>query len=78
MRYINRMDIGKALRELIVKEGRSIRRTSIDLHIDRASLQRCLGKGANPEWGTIKKVLDYLGYEIKIVKKRSSEKRKVG
>jgi DNA-binding phage protein len=69
MRYINRMDIGKALRGLIAKEGRSLRRVSIDLHIDRASLQRSLSEGANPEWKTINKVLDYLGYEIRIVKK---------
>jgi DNA-binding phage protein len=78
MRYINRMDIGKTLRELIIKEGKSLRRTSIDLHIDRASLQRSLGHGANPEWGTIKKVLDYLGYEIMIVKSRKKAKRAKG
>jgi len=70
MRYISHMDISKALRGLIAKSGKSIRKTSIDLQIDRASLQRSLGKGANPEWKTIDKILDYLGYQIKFLKKK--------
>ena len=67
------MKIGKELRELITKEGRSFRRASIDLQIDRASLYRSLKDGGNPEWKTIEKVLDYLGYQIIIVKKRSKK-----
>ena len=76
MRYINHMNIGGTLRELIAKEGKSIRRTSADLQIDRASLQRSINEGANPEWKTIQKILDYLGYEIRIVKskRRKTEK----
>jgi len=70
MRYISHMEIGKALRGLIAKSGKSIRKTSIDLRIDRASLQRSLGKRANPEWNTIEKILNYLGYEIRFVKKK--------
>jgi hypothetical protein len=53
MQYINRKDIGKALRELITKEGKSLRKTSIDFE----------------------KVLDYLGYEIKIIKKMKKQRR---
>ncbi len=63
------MDIGKVLRELIAKEGRSFRQTSIDLKVDRSTLHRSLKKG-NPEWKTVEKVLGYLGYEIRIVRKR--------
>lgn len=74
MRYINHMHLGKALREWIAKEGKSIRRTSVDLRIDRASLQRSLSEGANPEWKTIEKVLDSLGYEIRIVKSKKRVK----
>ena len=62
------MDIGKVIRELITKEGRSFRQTSIDLKVDRSTLHRSLKKG-NPEWKTIEKLLDYLGYEIRIFKK---------
>jgi len=69
MWYKSHMDIGKVLRDLIAKEGRSFRRTSIDLKLDRSTLHRSLKKG-NPEWKTIEKVLDYLGYEIRIVKSR--------
>ena len=75
MRYIYRMNMGRTLRELIAKEGKSIRRTSADLQIDRASLQRSINEGANPEWKTIQKILDYLGYEIRIVKSRTRKSR---
>lgn len=70
MRYKSHMNIGKVLRELIATEGRSFRQTSIDLKVDRSTLHRSLKKG-NPEWKTIEKVLDYLGYKILIVKKKS-------
>ena len=73
MRYKSHMDIGRVLRELIVKEGRSFRQTSIDLKVDRSTLHRSLKKG-NPEWKTIEKVLDYLGYKILIVKKKTSKR----
>ena len=69
MGYKCHMDIGRVLRQLIAKEGRSFRQTSIDLKVDRSTLHRSLKKG-NPEWRTIEKVLDYLGYEIRIVKSR--------
>lgn len=69
------MDIGKVLLELIANEGKSFRRTSIDLKVDRSTLYRSLKKG-NPEWKTIEKVLDYLGYEINIAKKRVKRKER--
>jgi DNA-binding phage protein len=75
MRYKSHMDIGKVLRELIAKEGRSFRQTSIDLRMDRSTLHRSLKKG-NPEWKTIDKILDYLGYQIKFVKKEHETKHK--
>lgn len=74
MGYINHMDIGKVLRHLISKEAKSFRRTSVDLKVDRASLHRSLKEGANPEWKTIEKVLDYLGYEVRLVKSKKRPK----
>ena len=68
MGYKGHMDIGKVLREIIAKEGRSFRQTSIDLKVDRSTLHRSLKKG-NPEWKTIEKLLDYLDYEIRFKKK---------
>lgn len=69
MRHKSLMDIGKVLSELIAMEGKSFRRTSTDLGVDRSTLYRSLKKG-NPEWKTIEKVLNYFGYEICIKKKR--------
>ena len=63
------MNIGKILRELIGKKGRSFRQTCIDLKMDRSTLHRSLKKG-NPEWKTIEMILNYLGYEVQIVKSK--------
>ena len=64
------MNIGKTLFELIAKEGKSFRGTAMDTGVDRSSLYRSL-KNGNPEWKTMEKLLDYLGYEIRIVKSRT-------
>ncbi len=66
------MNIGKVLRDLITKEGRSFRQTSIDLKVDRSTLHRSLKRG-NPEWKTIEMLLNYLGYEIRIVKSKTKK-----
>jgi DNA-binding phage protein len=71
MWYKNRMDMGKTLLNLIAKEGKSFRKTCIDLGVDRSTLYRSLKKG-NPEWKTIEKVLNYLGYEIGIKRNKST------
>ena len=67
------MNIGRVLRELIAKEGRSFRQTSNDLKVDRSTLHRSLKKG-NPEWKTIEMILTYLGYEVRIVKSKKKTK----
>ena len=74
MWYISHMNIGEALLELIAKEGKSFRRTSIDLGVDRSTLYRSLKRG-NPEWKTVQKILNYLGYEMRIVRKRKENRR---
>lgn len=63
--------IGKEIREIIRKRGISFYRVSKDLGIAQESLYRSLLDTANPRWKTIKKVLDYLGYEIRIVKSKT-------
>jgi len=73
MGYKSHMNIGTVLRELIAKEGRSFRQTSIDLKVDRSTLHRSLKKG-NPEWKTIEMILNYLGYEVRIVKSMKKTK----
>ncbi len=57
------------LRELVSKKGMT--KVARDLGIDHASLHRSLKDNSNLKWGRVKKLLDYLGYEFRIVRKRS-------
>ena len=57
------------LREIIEKkEKTTIRRVAKAIGVDHGSLYRGLKKGGNPEGKTIEKILNYLGYEIRLVK----------
>ena len=62
--------IGKEIESIMRKKGLSRYRVSKDLGIAQESLLRSLKEGANPRWETIKKVLDYLGYEIRLVEQK--------
>ncbi len=62
--------IGKEIKEIIRKKGISRYRVSRDLGIAQESLLRSLKDGTNPRWETIRKVLEYLGYEIRFVEKK--------
>lgn len=62
--------IVKILREVIKKEKLTYRKVAEDLGIDHASLYRSLMNGANPEWKTIEKLLNHLGYDFKLVKRK--------
>ena len=59
--------IGKEIKEMIKRKGISRYRVSKDLGVAQESLLRSLKEDANPRWKTVKKVLDYLGYEIRLV-----------
>jgi probable addiction module antidote protein len=65
--------IQKKLKKIIEKEGTTPNAIAKAIGVDHASLYRSLRNGGNPEWKTIKKVLDHLGYEIRIVKSRRKE-----
>ena len=61
--------IAGVLRDIIEnKEKTSIRQVAKAIGVDHGSLYRALKDGGNPEGNTIEKILDYLGYEIRIVK----------
>uniref|UniRef100_A0A7V3NU23 HTH cro/C1-type domain-containing protein n=1 Tax=candidate division WOR-3 bacterium TaxID=2052148 RepID=A0A7V3NU23_UNCW3 len=68
--------IGKILKDLIKKHGVSYRKIAKDLGVDHGNLYRSLKNDSNPEWKTIKKVLDYLGYDFKIIKRREVKSKK--
>ena len=58
--------IGKEIKDIARKKGVSLYRIAKDLDIAQESLFRSLMDDANPKWNTVKKILDYLGYEIQI------------
>ena len=69
--------IGKLLREIIKKEKLSYRKVAIDLGIDPGNLYHSLKDGANPEWKTIEKLISYLDYDLKLVKRKGVSKSKL-
>ena len=65
--------IGKEIKEIIKKKKISFYRIAKDLGIAQESLYRSLVDQGNPRWSTTKKILDYLGYELRIVKSRKKK-----
>jgi DNA-binding phage protein len=59
----------------LIKEKSSVRRVSMELGMDRASLYRSLKKGTNPRIDTIVKFLDHLGYRLQVVKTKKKGKK---
>jgi probable addiction module antidote protein len=66
--------IGKEIKDIARKKGVSLYRIAKDLGIAQESLFRSLMDDANPKWNTAKKILDYLGYEIRIAKPRKKHR----
>jgi hypothetical protein len=64
--------IEEILRSLVMERG--LKKTALDLAIDPASLHRSLKDGSNIKLERVKKLLEYLGYEIRIVKSKQEEK----
>ena len=62
--------IGGEIRDILRRRGITLYRVSKDLGIAHESLYRSLSADTNPRWDTIKKVLDYLGYEIRLVEQK--------
>ena len=62
--------IGKAFRAIMKKRNLTYRKVASDLGIGHANLYHSLEDGGNPEWKTIKKLLDYLGYDFKLIKRK--------
>ena len=62
--------ISQILRRIIEKEKLSIRGVAKAIDVDHASLSRSLKENGNPESKTVEKILDYLGYELKISKRK--------
>ncbi len=61
--------VTETVKELIRKKA-SLRKVAMAINMDRAQLVRSLRKGTRPRIDTIVKILDYLGYEIRIIRRR--------
>lgn len=61
--------IGKEIKYGLRNKKISLYRAAKDLGIAKESLHRSLADAGNPEWNTIKRIVDYLDYEVKLVKK---------
>jgi DNA-binding phage protein len=59
----------------LIKENSSVRRVSMELGMDRASLYRSLKRGTNPRIDTLVKFLNHLGYQLQVVKAKKKPKR---
>jgi DNA-binding phage protein len=71
-------NIGKELKKLLKKHKVSVYKITEDLGIAHESLYRSLKNGANPEWKRIKQILDYLGYDLKFIRRKEVKPRKLG
>ena len=67
--------IGKEIKEIAKNKRVSLYRIAKDLGIAQESLFRSLMENANPKWNTIKKIVDYLGCEIRIFDKARNKKK---
>ncbi len=62
------MALEKVLRELVKERG--LRKTSRDLGVDSGSLCRSLKDGSNLKLDRIEQLLEYFGYDLKVVKRK--------
>ena len=58
------------MKDILRERNLTYRRVAEDLGIDHASLHRSLKNGGNPEWKTIEMILDYLGYDFRLVRRK--------
>ena len=62
------MALEKVLRELVKERG--LRKTSRDLGVDSGSLCRSLKDGSNLKLSRIEQLLDYFGFDLKLIKRK--------
>jgi len=74
---ISMENIGREIKELIKKEGVSVYKMAEDLGILNEAVYRSLSDEGNPRWKTVKQFLDYLGYDLRFVKRKEVKKTKV-
>jgi DNA-binding phage protein len=68
--------ISGMLKEIVEKEKVTIRGLAKAIGVDHASLIRSLRDSGNPESRTIEKIVEYLGYDLKIMKRKEVKRGK--
>ena len=67
------MDILEKIKELMRKEDVTAYRMTKDFGLTHGYISNFLKGPGNPKWKTIVKIMDYLGYEIRFVKKKETK-----
>jgi DNA-binding phage protein len=63
-------DVQAEIRKIMKEKNLTFYGMSKAIGVDRGSLYKSLKDGSNLELNTLFKVLEYLGYEIRLVKKK--------
>ena len=64
------MNISRSLREIVKKEKVRMAHLARAIGANRVSLYTSLADDGNPERRTIEKILDYLRYDLKFIKRK--------
>jgi transcriptional regulator with XRE-family HTH domain len=66
--------MGNRLKDILTREGVSAYRICKDLGLDKGQLSRFLNGKSNLTLAKIERIADYLGYDLQLVKRKSSRK----
>ena len=66
--------MGNRLKDILTREGVSAYRVCKDLGLDKGQLSRFLNEKANLTLVKFERIADYLGYDLQLVKRKSSRK----
>jgi transcriptional regulator with XRE-family HTH domain len=66
--------MGNRLKDILTREGVSAYRVCKDLGLDKGQLSRFLNGKSNLTLAKIERIADYLGYDLQMVKRKSSRK----
>jgi transcriptional regulator with XRE-family HTH domain len=66
--------MGNRLKDILTREGVSAYRVCKDLGLDKGQLSRFLNGKSNLTLIKIERIADYLGYDLQMVKRKSSRK----
>lgn len=66
--------MGNRLKDILTREGVSVYRVCKELGLDKGQLSRFLNEKNNLTMAKLERIADYLGYDLQLVKRKSSRK----